>query len=135
MSNAEQRTKDAINNFQLKLNYHLYEVYANIIIEQFFNIIIEFPDSQAAIDDLKVCLDKLDLRGHLIKTIKNSLETRLLHPGVDTADILTGYVAAIKTLKHLDKTGVLLQTVIEPVKEYLRNRQDTVRCGGTIDRR
>lgn len=135
MSNAEQRTKDAINNFQLKLNYHLYEVYANIIIEQFFNIIIEFPDSQAAIDDLKVCLDKLDLRGHLIKTIKNSLETRLLHPGVDTADILTGYVAAIKTLKHLDKTGVLLQTVIEPVKEYLRNRQDTVRCvvAGLID--
>ncbi|XP_063702469.1 anaphase-promoting complex subunit 2 [Culicoides brevitarsis] len=135
MSNTEQKTKDAINNFQLKLNYYLFEVYANIIIEQFFNIIIEFPDSQAAIDDLKICLDKLNLKGHLIRTIKNSLETRLLHPGVDTADILTGYVAAIKTLKHLDKTGVLLQTVIEPVKEYLRNRQDTVRCvvSGLID--
>lgn len=120
---------DSINYFKMKLKYFLFEKYANTIIDQFFNIIIEYPDSQPAIDDLKLCMEKLDLRAHLVETLKNSIETRLLHPGVDTSDIITGYVATIKTMRHLEKSGILLQTVTEPVKEYLRKgRQDTVRC-------
>lgn len=120
---------DSISCFKMKLRYFLNEKYANTIIDQFFNIIIEFPDSQPAIDDLKLCMEKLDLRAHLVETLKNSIERRLLHLGVDTSDIITGYVATIKTMRHLEKSGILLQTVTEPVKEYLRkNRQDTVRC-------
>ena len=38
------------------------------------------------------------------------------------------YVAAIKALRLLDPTGVLLESVSEPVKDYLRERHDTVRC-------
>lgn len=68
------------------------------------------------------------MRQYLVKTIKTTLETRILHPGVDTDDILTGYVASIKAIRHLDNSGVILETIIEPVKEYLRSRQDTVRC-------
>lgn len=123
------KIRESISYFQLKLKYFLFEKYANTIIEQFFNIIIEFPDSQPAIDDLKLCMEKLDLRSHLVETLKTSLETRLLHQGVDTNDIITGYVATIKAMRHLEKSGILLQTVTEPVKEYLRkSRQDTVRC-------
>lgn len=123
------KIRDSISYFQMKLKYFLFEKYANIIIEQFFNIIIEFPDSQPAIDDLKLCMEKLDLRSHLVESLKTSLETRLLHQGVDTNDIITGYVATIKAMRHLEKSGILLQTVTEPVKEYLRKcRQDTVRC-------
>lgn len=119
---------ESVAYFKQKMRYFLYEKYADIVIDQFFNIIIEFPDSQPAIEDLKKCMEMLDLRSHLVKTLKNSIETRLLHPGVDTSDIITGYVATIKTMRHLEKSGILLQTVTEPVKEYLRKRQDTVRC-------
>lgn len=120
---------DSTTYFKMKLKYFLFEKYANTIIDQFFNIIIDFPDSQPAINDLRLCMEKLDLRSHLVETLKNSIETRLLHPGVDTSDIITGYVATIKTMRHLEKSGILLQTVTEPVKEYLRKgRQDTVRC-------
>ncbi|KAG5679053.1 hypothetical protein PVAND_008650 [Polypedilum vanderplanki] len=123
------KIRESINCFQMKLKYFLYEKYANSIIDQFFNIIIEFPESQPAIDDLKLCMEKLDLRAHLVETLKTSLKTRLLHQGVDTCDIITGYVATIKTMRHLEKSGILLQTCTEPVKEYLRKcRQDTVRC-------
>lgn len=123
------KIRESISYFQMKLKYFLYEKYAKTIIDQFFNIIIEFPDSQPAIDDLKLCMEKLDLRAHLVEVLKNSLETRLLHQGVETSDIITGYVATIKTMRHLEKSGILLQTVTEPVKEYLRKcRQDTVRC-------
>lgn len=140
------KIKEVLKDFRIKLEYYLYETYAHIIIDQFFNIIIgewhyflrrilcqplflsDFPDSRPAIDDLKICLSKLDLRVYLINSIKQSLEKRLLHPGVNTTDILTGYVAAIKAIRHLDSTGVLLETITEPVKQYMRSRQDTVRC-------
>ncbi|XP_055690510.1 anaphase-promoting complex subunit 2 [Lutzomyia longipalpis] len=122
------KMKATIAEFRMKLNFFMYETYANVIIEQFFDIIIDFPESQPAIDDLKVCFEKVDLRPHLVQTLKLALETRLLHPGVDTADILTGYVSAIKAIRHLDSSGVLLETITEPVREYLRSRTDTVRC-------
>ncbi|XP_059613916.1 anaphase-promoting complex subunit 2 [Phlebotomus argentipes] len=122
------KMKATIAEFHMKLNFFMYETYANVIIEQFFDIIIDFPESQPAIDDLKVCFEKVDLRPHLVQTLKVALETRLLHPGVDTADILTGYVSAIKAIRHLDSSGVLLETMTEPVREYLRSRCDTVRC-------
>ncbi|XP_055387072.1 anaphase-promoting complex subunit 2 [Condylostylus longicornis] len=123
----ESKISIIIQDFNIKFSYYLWETYGKIIIEQFFSIIIDYPDSQPAIDDLKVCLEKIDLRQHLITTLKQSLEVRLLHPGVNTMDILTGYVAAIKAIRHLDSSGVLLETVTEPVKEYLRRRNDTVR--------
>ena len=56
------------------------------------------------------------------------LDSKLLHPGVNTADILTAYIAAIRALTVLDGSGVVLQLVCEDVRKYLKTREDTVRC-------
>ena len=56
------------------------------------------------------------------------LQRRLLHPGANTSQIIDIYVATIKTLKILDPTGILLESISEPIKDYLRGRHDTVRC-------
>ncbi len=40
--------------------------------------------------------------------------------GVNTNDILTAYINAIKALRVLDPSGVLLDLVCEPVRKYLR---------------
>lgn len=118
---------NAISKFKQKLSYYLYHSYTKLRIDQLFNIIIEYPDSQPAVDDIKLCLDKTDLRSTLCKKLQNALETRLLHPGVNTPDILTAYVSTIRALRHLDPSGVILETVTKPVRSYLRNREDTVR--------
>lgn len=89
---------------------------------------LDFPDSIPAIEDLKICMEKINLRRQIINTLKTSLEARILHPGVNTMDILTGYVAAIKAIRYLDNSRVILETVTAPIKEYLRKRTDTVRC-------
>eukprot|EP00118_Oscarella_pearsei_P017982 m.181468 g.181468 ORF g.181468 m.181468 type:complete len:128 (+) comp39272_c0_seq24:102-485(+) len=60
-------------------------------------------------------------------TVLFSFMRRLLHPGACTTDILTHYVSTIKSLKLLDPTGVVLEQAGEPVREYLRLREDTVR--------
>lgn len=76
----------------------------------------EYPDSDPAVEDLKICLQKTDLRQFLVQKLQRALETRLLHPGVNTPDILTAYIAAIKALRQLDPTGVLLEQVTLPVR-------------------
>lgn len=117
----------AINKFKQKLTYFLYHTYTLIRIDQLFNIIVDYPYSLPAIEDIKVCLEKTDLRSTLCKKLQTALETRLLHPGVNTPDILTAYVSTIRSLRHLDPSGVILETVTKPVRYYLRNREDTVR--------
>lgn len=48
------------------------------------------------------------------------MDRRLLHPGADTKDIITQYIATIKCLRILDPPGVLLSRVADPIREYLR---------------
>ena len=115
-------------NYKKQLAHFMYTHYAHVRIKRLFDIVIDFPDSKNAIDDLKICLSKTNLRSHLIKGLKQSIEQRLLHPGVNTSDILTAYVSAIKALMSLDSSGVMMENVCEPLKKYLRNRDDTVKC-------
>ncbi|XP_029034736.2 anaphase-promoting complex subunit 2 [Osmia bicornis bicornis] len=122
------QTRNAIEKFKQKLSHFLYETYTRFRIEQLFDIIIEYPDSQPAVDDLRICLQRTDLRKFLIDSLQEALKSRLLHPGVNTPDIITAYIAAIRALRQLDPTGVLLETITEPIKIYLRTREDTVRC-------
>ena len=56
--------------------------HGQVRIEQLFNIIIEYPESEPALVDLKQCLEKINLRTELVTSLKTALETRLLHPGM-----------------------------------------------------
>ena len=67
------------------------------------------------------------MRSTLVTSLRSALESRLLHPGVNTADILTAYISAIPALRILDPSGVLLDLVCAPIRRYLRAREDTVR--------
>ncbi|EDW61178.1 anaphase-promoting complex subunit 2 isoform X1 [Drosophila virilis] len=124
---SQEKIPKSVQAFKVKLTYFMYETFAQNVISQFFSIIIDYPDSSPAIDDLKICMEKIDMRVYLTESLRSSLEARILHPGVNTMDILTGYVAAIKAIRHLDNTGVILEIVTAPIKDYLRKRTDTVR--------
>lgn len=127
LSAMDIKTNSSLKLFRRRLCHHLYEIYTRTRIDQLFNIIVEFPESHPALEDLKECLKKTDLRNHLTQSLKAVLVRKLLHLGVNTADILTAYIAAIKSLRLLDPTGVVLEIVCEPVRAYLRTREDTVR--------
>jgi len=112
-----------------RLHYFLCETFGRTRIRQLFTIIVEFPESEPALIDLSECIDRVqELRKELVQALRSDLEARLLHPGVDTNDILTAYVSAIRALRVLDPSGVLLDAVCDPVRKYLRHRADTVRC-------
>ncbi|CAH1119635.1 unnamed protein product [Phaedon cochleariae] len=119
---------DSMGMFEKKLVNFLYNSYTKTRIDQLFNIIIEYPESLPALEDLRLCLPRTDLKPMLTKKLQKAMETRLLHPGVSTPDVLTAYIAAIRSLRVLDPTGLLLEVVTQPVHQYLRSREDTVRC-------
>ncbi|XP_072014527.1 anaphase-promoting complex subunit 2-like [Amphiura filiformis] len=127
-ANSRSTSKTCIAQWKDRLQYFFYQTYARLRIQELFNIIVEFPDSLSALEDLKSCLEKTELRTFLMQSLRSDLEKRLLHPGVNTDDILTQYVSSIRALKVLDPSGIILELVCEPVRKYLRTRDDTVRC-------
>lgn len=40
--------------------------------------------------------------------------------GVNTSDIITLYISAIKALRELDPSMVILEVACEPIRKYLR---------------
>lgn len=101
---------------------------ASLRIAELFDIIIDFPASAPALEDLKRCLDSTKARSDLVKAYQQQLDTRLLHPGANTPDIITVYISTIKAFLLLDPPGVLLDKVARPIRKYLRERTDTIRC-------
>ena len=59
-SKSENENLGLLMSFRQRMCHYLYEVYTRAMIEQLFNIIIEFPESQPALEDLRECLLKTD---------------------------------------------------------------------------
>ncbi|XP_020111504.1 anaphase-promoting complex subunit 2 isoform X2 [Ananas comosus] len=119
---------EALVRWQLRLEYLAYETLQDLRISKLFEIIVDYPDSSPAIEDLKQCLEYTGQHSKLVDSFISSLRYRLLTAGASTNDILHQYVSTIKALRTIDPTGVFLEAVGEPIRDYLRGRKDTIKC-------
>ncbi|XP_038820836.1 anaphase-promoting complex subunit 2-like [Salvelinus namaycush] len=122
-----QPANSVLQRWRCHMHQFFCRIYVNMRIEELFSIIRDFPESKPAIEDLKFCLERTNQRQQLLTSLKTAFETRLLHPGVHTSDIITVYISAIKALRELDPSMVILQVACQPIRKYLRTREDTVR--------
>lgn len=106
----------------------VYSQFSNLRVSELFSIIIDYPDSKPAIDDLRTCLMKLGNMRQMAQSLRDAIQQRLLHPGATTNDILTQYISAIRCLRLLDPSSTVLEIVARPIRAYLRARGDTVSC-------
>ncbi|KAK2720140.1 anaphase-promoting complex subunit 2-like [Artemia franciscana] len=111
-----------------KLKNKVSHVFVSERKNQLFNIIIDYPESQPALEDLCFWLKKTNSYSEVMEALTESLQTRLLHPGVNTTDILTAYVSTMKSLNILDPSVAMLEAICIPVRNYLKRREDTIRC-------
>ncbi|KAI7812855.1 anaphase-promoting complex subunit 2 [Triplophysa rosa] len=125
--NTGQPANPLLHRWHCHMHQFFCRIYVNMRIEELFSIIRDFPESIPAIEDLKFCLERTNQRQQLLASLKSAFETRLLHPGVHTSDIITVYISAIKALRELDPSMVILQVACQPIRKYLRTREDTVR--------
>ncbi|KAF8059585.1 hypothetical protein FPV67DRAFT_362380 [Lyophyllum atratum] len=110
-----------------RFDFHMNKTLCDLRTREIFDIIIDFPDSMGALQDLRDCLQRVDQRAALVQSLRKANRKRLLHPGAETKLILSQYVATIKCLRIIDPPGVLLFKVADPIRRYLRERPDTIR--------
>ncbi|GAA94539.1 uncharacterized protein L969DRAFT_125103 [Mixia osmundae IAM 14324] len=111
----------------LRFDHHVHKTLYQLRRSEMFDIIVDFPESQACLADLRECIGKAGDRSGLADDLRAQTERRLLHPGADTRDIITQYISTIRCLRILDPTGVLLLRVADPIRSYLRARPDAIR--------
>nr|ODN88552.1 anaphase-promoting complex subunit 2 [Cryptococcus depauperatus CBS 7841] len=128
MFEGNDTVQGALRPMYSRFDYYLCKCFFDIRTKELFDIIVDFPDSLAALEDLRECLFKIDHRLVLISRLTVANDNRLLHPGANTSIILHLYISTIRSLRILDPPGVLLHSVAGPIRDCLRKRGDTVRC-------
>ena len=119
---------DAVAQLRERLWFHFYQAFGRLRIRELFDIIVDFPESRPAVGDLKRVLARTWQHEDLISSLAGAYDKRLLHLGANTADILGQYVSSIKVMGELDSTGVMLESVSNGIRRYLKRREDTIRC-------
>lgn len=96
-------------------------------VDELFEIVVDWDATAPAIEDLRRFTTNPATRGYLTHDFANALQTRLLHPGASTIEILQVYISIIRSFRVLDPKGVLLDRVTRKLRRYLREREDTVK--------
>ena len=103
--------------------------------EELFDLVVGYPEeTTVAVTDLRAALVALAPAeaAHELQTLAQRLgevmQKRLLHPGVNTGAIISTYQLAIHVLRAVDPSGVTLDRVAAPIRSYLAQRTDTIRC-------
>jgi anaphase-promoting complex subunit 2 len=99
---------------------------AALRIQELFDIVLAWPASRPALDDLRATITTAARRKQLTNSFSRALQTRLLHPGCSTPEILQTYISIIRTLHALDPSKVLLSRVEPGLRLYLCQREDAV---------
>lgn len=92
-----------------------------------FDYILRLHESMGAMADIKEFLSLPGSRSLLTSMFSSSLQTRVLHHGVATNQILDTYVLTVRGFFKLDGKGVLLDRACRSLRKYLRTRPDTIR--------
>lgn len=100
---------------------------AALRISELFDIVLAWPSSRGALDDLRPTITTPARRLQLTESFTLALQRRLLHPGRSTLEILKTYIAMIRTFHALDHSKVLLSRVSPSLQLYLCGREDAVR--------
>ncbi|KAL5553748.1 hypothetical protein UlMin_041149 [Ulmus minor] len=85
---GNDKPSEGLVRWQLRLEYFAYETLQDLRIAKLFEIIVDYPDSLPAIEDLKQCLEYTGQHSKLVESFISALRYRLLTAGASTNDIL-----------------------------------------------
>ncbi|KYQ90483.1 anaphase promoting complex subunit 2 [Tieghemostelium lacteum] len=123
-----QESDQLFKQWKTRFEFSIYENFAQQRVLELFSMIMHYPSSRPALEDLGVCFQKIPIRQVLIQHLSSVIGQRLLQPGAQTTDIISQYISTIQSLRIIDPSGSLIQTVGRPIKQYLAQREDTIRC-------
>ncbi|CCW68892.1 unnamed protein product [Phytomonas sp. Hart1] len=107
-------------------------LYARNRIHNFWDIMVEYPDSIPTLQDIRYCLHASqdeNLKDELLQYVRNLLASRLHRAGISTEDILEVLSKTISSLCVLltrSEQSALLFGVVFDTLEHLRRRKDCI---------
>ncbi|KAF3991637.1 hypothetical protein FT663_01436 [Candidozyma haemuli var. vulneris] len=112
-------------------------------VKEIFSMVSSYPSSFVALQELRECLaldaDRFQSLAHhrakIVDVFIDECGQRLLHSGTNTTDVIITYMKTIKAFLLIDPTGVLLDKVVRPIRQYLSTRPDLVQqvVNGMLD--
>lgn len=70
------------------LGYFVYDTVGAMRIAQFFDMVVDWPDSLPALRDVKECLAHTNLQPHFITSFRIATQQRLLHAGMSLLPLI-----------------------------------------------
>ena len=70
-----------LQQWQRRLDYYVYETVGQLRIREMFDIVVDYPDSRPAVQDMKDCLEHTNLHRKFVAGFKQAIRERLLHAG------------------------------------------------------
>ncbi|CAM0141967.1 unnamed protein product [Umbelopsis sp. WA50703] len=110
------------------LEHDLYHAFVASRLDCIFSIIVDYPTSLPAVEDLKfkIALEKTSKEDDLRNKLLSELSNRLLHQGASTSDILHQYLSCIRCLQVWEVGYDTTRSVLGMFVRYLRSyRTDT----------
>ena len=71
----------SLKQWQRRLDYYVYETVGQLRIREMFDIVVDYPESRPAVQDMKECLAHTSLHRHFVACFKQAIQERLLHAG------------------------------------------------------
>lgn len=95
-----------------------------------FDLVRDYPETKAVFEDIKKCDFVTVGKGRLMleRRLRESLQVRLIHSGVNTSVLITMYLSLVEALAIIDPTDSLQYNVLTDLKQHIRSRPDAIRC-------
>ncbi|CEG73246.1 hypothetical protein RMATCC62417_08665 [Rhizopus microsporus] len=131
MSRSNDEDADWYDFLRLKLRaeHVLYESIYQYRIGNILDTILDIPETNDAILDLKITVDKRGYLDDLEKKLLQEIKNRLLQLSVSTTSILEYYAACVQCLRQIDPSCKILLTVTDTIQRYIREYRKDVAQG------
>jgi hypothetical protein len=94
------------DHWDSRLDFCTAECYCLVRMDEIFDLVAEYPDSHAAVEELRTVLERTKMHHALGRALRQALVRRLNHPGATTSQIIDVYINTIK-VRHRCVGGFL----------------------------
>ena len=81
MGGSPAERQRALDGAAMQLLYFVYDTIGRMYSTFMFEIMRDFPDTEAAVLDCAACMKRTSLHKHFVDELTNAVCARLLHPG------------------------------------------------------
>ncbi len=115
-------------HFRLNFEFYTLDLFSAVHMENIFDIVTDLPESADLLKTINVSMVRTQRTSRLFLTLRDVLNSRLLHAGASTSQVLYIYMTCLQAMGILQADRGVMEIVKSPIVDYLRMRADTVRC-------